>query len=165
MCLLTFIPGGVQPELDALSCGADVNPDGHGWAIVAGQRLLVGHGMNPAETIASFAEARGRHPDGPALFHSRYATAGRVNVDNCHPFAVGGDPRTVLAHNGVLPASVQPSRGERRSDTRIAAEDFLPRFGSLRSRAARLRFEKWMTLRNKIVILTVDGPCPLILDT
>jgi hypothetical protein len=156
MCLLTFIPGGIQPDLDALSCGTEINPDGHGWAIVTGSRLLVGHSMNPVEAIDAFAEARGRHPDGPALFHSRYATAGRVDVDNCHPFVVGGDPRTVLAHNGVLPGVVQPGAGEWRCDTRIAAEEFLPRFGSLRSRAARLRFERWMTPRNKIVILTVD---------
>src|SRR5262249_475168 len=77
-------------------------------------------------------------------------------IDNCHPFPVGGDPRTVLAHNGILPRGVQPHGGDPRSDTRIAAEAFIPAFGSLRSRRTRLRLQRWMTPHNKMVLLTVD---------
>jgi glutamine amidotransferase len=61
-----------------------------------------------------------------------------------------------VAHNGVLPGVVRPGKGDARSDTRIAAEDFLPAFGSLRTRRARARLERWMTPDNKMVILTVD---------
>jgi glutamine amidotransferase len=90
------------------------------------------------------------------MFHSRLGTHGGCGPDNCHPFPVGGDERTVLAHNGILPAMVRPGKGDRRSDTRIAAEDFLPAFGPLRLRRTRLRLERWMTPHNKMVILTVD---------
>src|SRR5262249_40587040 len=78
------------------------------------------------------------------------------HLDNCHPFIVGGDSRTVLAHNGILPTTVQPGRGDKRSDTRIAAEDFIPAFGSLRHRRTRLALARWMSPDNKMVILTVD---------
>jgi hypothetical protein len=159
MCLLTFLPAGVMPDTEALRIGAEVNNDGHGFAIVGGPRLdelIVHRGMNPQAVIDTFTAARSAHPAGPALFHSRFATHGKTNLDNCHPFAVGGDSRTVLAHNGVLPAVVQPRKRDRRSDTRIAAEDFIPAFGSLRARRTRLKLARWMSLDNKMVILTVD---------
>ncbi|GIJ49376.1 hypothetical protein Val02_62620 [Virgisporangium aliadipatigenens] len=156
MCLLTFYPDGVLPDIAALHNGAAGNPDGHGFAIVADNELIVQRGMDAEDMILAFDDARRRHPDGPALFHSRYTTHGRTAVDNCHPFPVAGDGRTVLAHNGVLPANVQPGKGDLRSDTRIAAEDYLQGFGSLRLRRTRQRLEKWMTPHNKMVILTVD---------
>ncbi|MGI5213337.1 class II glutamine amidotransferase [Plantactinospora sp. CA-290183] len=157
MCLLTFFPAGVLPETSALINGTYTNGDGHGFAIVAENQILVRHGMDGEAMVDAFAAARQEHPDGPALFHSRITTAGRTNVDNCHPFQVGGDRRTVLAHNGVLPHNVQPAMGDSRSDTRITAEDFLPRqIGSLHLRRNRLLFERWMTPHNKMVILTVN---------
>jgi predicted glutamine amidotransferase len=159
MCLLTFLPAGIQPDIAALTIGAQANDDGHGFAIVAGPRLdqlIVDRGMNPKAVIDAFTAARAAHPHGPALFHSRFTTHGTTNLDNCHPFAVGGDSRTVLAHNGVLPPVVQPRKGDRRSDTRIAAEDYIPTLGSLRHRRTRLKLARWMSTDNKMVILTVD---------
>ena len=157
MCLLTFLPTGIQPDTSALSNGADVNPDGHGFAIVTGEKIIVRHSLTAEPLIDAFAVARHDNPDGPALFHSRFSTHGAErDLANCHPFSLGGDPRTVLAHNGILPAMVRPTKGDPRSDTRIAAETFLPAFGSLRLRRNRLRLERWMTPANKIVILTVD---------
>jgi glutamine amidotransferase len=157
MCLLTFVPAGVAPDTGALLNGAMFNNDGHGFAIVAGGQLIVHRGMRAEAVIEAFAAARGQHPDGPALFHSRFRTHGKACADNCQPFPIGGDGRTVLAHNGVLPAVVQPAKGDPRSDTRIAADEFIPAaFGSLRTRRIRLRLKRWMTPYNKVVILTVD---------
>ncbi|MGV9678835.1 class II glutamine amidotransferase [Nocardia sp. NPDC003482] len=157
MCILTFYRPGITPDLDALAAGAFANPDGHGYALVADDRILVGHGLDPREVITEFVSARAAFPDSFALFHSRLATHGTVTTDNCHPFYVGGDKRTVLAHNGILPKNVQPAKDDPRSDTRIAAEDFLPRqpFGSLDSWAGRDGLERWMG-SDKMVLLTVD---------
>lgn len=154
MCLLTFLPAGVRPDLQALANGAVLNDDGHGFAIVTTTGLLVRRGMNADRLIDEFAAARTRHPDGDALFHSRLATAGRIDVANCHPYAVGGDQRTVLAHNGILPIRVR--RRDPRSDTKLAAEELIPSLGSLRHRRTRRRLQQWMGPANKIVILTVD---------
>lgn len=156
MCLLTYLPPGVMPDLDALYNGAYLNDDGHGFAVIADRQIIAQRGLDAADMIALFDAVRREHPHGPALFHSRFATHGDRSVGNCHPFAVGGDERTVLAHNGILPDAVQPAKGDPRSDTRITAEEFLPRFGSLRHRRARLRLQRWMTRDNKMVILTVD---------
>jgi predicted glutamine amidotransferase len=156
MCLLTFFPAGIKPDTTALTHGTLFNNDGHGFAIVTKDRIIVERGMDADSLIEAFAQWRNRHPDGPALFHSRFGTHGANDLDNCHPFAVGGDSRTVMAHNGILPEVVQPAKQDPRSDTRIAAEDFLPTFGSLRWRHTRVRLERWMTPHNKVVLLTVD---------
>src|SRR5919197_328019 len=119
--------------------------------------ILPGPPGIPADLMIEPSPApRHAHPHGPALFHSRFGTHGKRTIDNCHPFPIGGDNRTVMAHNGILPAVVQPAKGDPRCDTRIAAEDFLPLLGPLRARRTRLRLQQWMTPRNKIVILTVD---------
>ncbi|WP_406274545.1 hypothetical protein OH799_01385 [Nocardia sp. NBC_00881] len=157
MCILTFIKPGISPDLDALRSGALANPHGHGYAVLTDTGITVGRGLDATAVISEFAEAREQHPDGPALFHSRLATHGLRTVDNCHPFLVGDDERTVLAHNGILPANVHPGPGDLRSDTRIAAEDYLPTrpFGSLDSWAGRERLERWLH-SDKMVLLTLD---------
>ncbi|WP_067903730.1 class II glutamine amidotransferase [Nocardia vaccinii] len=157
MCLLTFLPGGVVPDLPALAVGASVNRDGHGWAVHAGTRIITGHGMNADQVIAEFARARNEYPDGPAVFHSRWATRGAISIGNCHPFSLGGDERTWLAHNGTLPQRVHPGPYDPRSDTRIAAEDYLPAqpFGSIDTRRGFRGLESWLG-RSKLVLLTLD---------
>lgn len=156
MCLLTYYPDGVMPDASMLQDAAEVNPDGHGFAIVTPSGLLIERGMDAVEMIHAFVEMRDVFPERPALFHSRWASHGSIGLDNCHPFEIGGDPRTVVAHNGVLPAWTHPSKGDARSDTRIAAEDCLPAFGSLDSEPVMRGLAGWMGPHNKIVILTVD---------
>ncbi|MFD2422674.1 hypothetical protein [Amycolatopsis pigmentata] len=158
MCLLTFYPEGILLETGALMNGAEFNNDGHGFAIVTQHHIIVWHCMDARLAVDTFARTRTKYPDGPAIFHSRFGTHGSVGLRNCHPFRVGGDARTVLAHNGILPSSVQPAKGDTRCDTRIAAEDFLPGspFGSLGSRRNRERLARWLGPSNKLVVLTID---------
>lgn len=181
MCLLTYFPAGVLPDADALRCGAQCNNDGHGFGIVVpGQdEILVFKSMNPAEAIDEFVRLRTQYPDGPALFHSRLTTHGNTSVDNCHPFVVNGDPRTVVAHNGILPHDAHPKKigttvinkvgkdnvpyqvitgvYDDRSDTRILADDLLmTRWSNLDSRHARKRLTRWLGRSNKILVLTTD---------
>lgn len=155
MCLLTYFPAGIEPNTDLLYNGTITNRDGHGFAIVAGKRLIVRHGMNAADTIDRFAKLRHKHPSGPALFHSRFGTGGKFSSANCHPFRVGGDRRTVVAHNGVsLNPVIKP---DHRCDTRIAAEEYLPSaFGHLSKPTSRIKLAKWIGPHNKLVILTVN---------
>lgn len=158
MCLLTFYPPYVLPDIEALNNGADINCDGHGFGIVTGKRITVRHGMDGEHMVAEFTRIREKYPEGPALFHSRLGTHGKITKGNCHPFRVGGDPRTILAHNGILPAEMRPRTGDKRSDTRILAEDVLPLepWGPLGSRRGRDRLGQWIGTGNKLVILTVD---------
>jgi hypothetical protein len=155
MCMLTYLPEGVLPDTEALANGALTNNDGHGFAIVAGNRLIMGRGMDSEVVIAHFVRLRSTHRRGPALFHSRFSTGGTVSKFNCHPFRIGGDRRTVLAHNGVFPDLARPGPGDKRSDTHILAEDLL-RGIDLGNAAVRTLLQDWMGSRNKVVLLTVN---------
>jgi glutamine amidotransferase len=151
--MLSFFPEGVMPQESHIANGAELNPDGHGFAIVTKQRtLMIQKSMDPDALIAQFMKARRDNLEGPALFHSRIATSGRVDITGCHPFRVGQDNRTVLAHNGILFNPRDPER----SDTRIFAEDMLPRMGSLDKGKKRRAIEKFVGRGNKILVLTVN---------
>jgi predicted glutamine amidotransferase len=181
MCLLTYLPPNVQPDAVALLTGARANSDGHGYAIVVPgeDAVRIGKSMDAATLVAEFVALRAQYPDGPALFHSRLTTHGATDVDNCHPFVVNGDPRTVVAHNGILCAEAHPkpigtqkvtkftkAGGEYevtqmiyddRSDTRILADDLLmSRWPTLDSRHTRKRLTRWLGRNNKILVLTTD---------
>ncbi|MGH3630680.1 MAG: hypothetical protein ACRDR6_15400 [Pseudonocardiaceae bacterium] len=157
MCMLTYFPAGKLPDVEALHNGAEFNRDGHGFAIVSGHRIIVQRGMDFDTVVKKFTGLRATYPDGRALFHSRFGTHGTRRKSNCHPFRVGGDPRTVVAHNGILPKVTQPTDGDRRSDTRIAAEEWfsLQSFADLDSLHTRHRLGQWITRANKLVFLTV----------
>lgn len=159
MCLLTFLPPGVQPDLDALYNGANVNNDGHGYAIIIPSnppQLLVRRSQNFEQLVAQFSHERYLYPDGPALFHSRWGTGGANTKFNCHPFYLGGDKQTIVAHNGVLPTAMQPAKTDQRCDTRRAAEDIFTTFGDLSYFEARERLATAIGSNNKLVILTID---------
>lgn len=159
MCLLTYIAPHAQPDMALLENGAISNPDGHGWAILANESITVGHSMDMDVALTLFELARQHLPaDGPALFHSRIATAGNIDTYNCHPFYVNNDKRTVIAHNGILPRNAQPNRKDPRSDTHLFADVWLPkgRFGHFRSRNGRRRLSRWLGYGNKMAMLTVD---------
>jgi RNA polymerase-binding transcription factor DksA len=68
---------------------------------------------------------------------------------------VGGSPLTVVGHNGIMPARLQPLKGDPRSDTAIFAEHDLPGRNLDRERN-RNRLAKFLGRGNKIVVLTVD---------
>lgn len=124
MCLLTVMQPYSTPTREQLVQAACNNPHGFGYAIMFGDRIVTGRGMDAEEIIDRFLAIRERCPDTWAMFHHRYTTHGDTNKSNCHPFRVGGDEQIVLAHNGIIPINLP--KGERRSDTRVFAEDELP---------------------------------------
>ncbi len=156
MCILSYLPAEVKPDADGLFNGGMNNPDGHGWAIVAGNQILVGKSLKLADALDEFVEVRERHLEGPALFHSRWMTHGKVNVANVHPFDVAGSARTVVAHNGIFRKAAHPEAGDPRSDSRKFADEILHRqFRRLDRPGVRNALRQWCGT-NKLVILTVD---------
>lgn len=156
MCLLVVCSPDSTPKKKDLECGSCNNPHGFGYAIVAGDKIIVGKGMSAKKVIKEFLAVRKEHPKGYAMFHARYATHGVKNEDNCHPFKVGGDARTYLAHNGILSVDIHAT--DRRSDTRVFAEDTLPSMGgvsALDDDNVWKILSSWAT-GNKIAVLTVD---------
>lgn len=158
MCMLCVVPPNVIPSRDKLENSALNNPHGFGFAIVipSEKRIHAERTMNADTSINRFLEMRARHPEGYAMWHARFATHGTTTVENCHPFRVGGDRKTYLAHNGILPV-IEP-QGDTRSDTRIFAEDLLPAIGGVASldNEQIVNLIEDFTTGSKVAVLTVD---------
>jgi len=158
MCMLCVIPPDTIPSRDKLENSALNNPHGFGYAIAVPKenRIHTFRTMNADECINKFYEDRAKYADGYAIWHARYATHGSTTLDNCHPFQVGKDEQTYLAHNGILSVIENPK--EQRSDTRIFAEDLLPSIGGVSSLD---NHQVWnmledFTTGSKVAVLTVN---------
>lgn len=156
MCLLVVSSPNSTPrkkDLDNASCN---NPHGFGYAVIAGNKIITGKGMSAKKVIKEFLEVRKKYPNSYAMYHARFATHGVKNDENCHPFKVGGSDLTYLAHNGILDVHIEPT--DKRSDTRIFAEDILPSMGGITALDNPNLYgmiEKW-SVGSKIAIFTLD---------
>ncbi len=153
MCLLCVLPPGITPDPGELELAAANNPDGFGYAIITARgNLLIRRGMDADHIISAFLKDRKKH-QGPAIWHSRIGTSGTKGLPNCHPFIVGRDHRTVLAHNGIL---FRPPKEEPRSDTNIFAAEVMPvHYRTVDRPAVRLRLERQLG-SNKLALLTTN---------
>ena len=156
MCLLTLTTPYGTPDYVNLYNASISNGDGFGFAIVADDELLVVRSMEIDWILDKYEQAVRSYPESPSLFHLRLATHGLVDTSNCHPFYVGKDKHTVMAHNGILPIDVP--KNDPRSDTRIYAEERLPNYGMrpFTSRKTRHKLRKAIGSYNKIAMLTTD---------
>lgn len=155
MCLLCVIEPGVTPTRQQLENAADSNPHGYGYAFMTASKIITGRGMNADEMIDRFLRLRSGMPDAWAMFHARYTTHGDTSKSNCHPFRVEGNENIVLGHNGILPIDVP--RGDKRSDTRIFAEEYLPDLGVevLDDAEWRDYLEQWIG-GSKVAVFSID---------
>jgi hypothetical protein len=156
MCLLVVCSPESTPRKKDLENASCSNPHGFGYAIIAGDKIISNRGMSSKKLIAEFLAVRKEYPNSYAMFHARYATHGVKNDENCHPFKVGGRSDTYLAHNGILDIDIHAT--DRRSDTRVFAEDTLPMIGgapALDDDNVWKILSKW-SLGSKIAILTLD---------
>ncbi len=153
MCLLTFMSEYTTADITDLTTGASSNPDGFGFAVHAGKKIIHSSGLNFDKVLDDFLKVRAKH-SGPALFHSRITTHGGTSLENCHPFQVGRDELTIVAHNGMLP--IEAKNGK--SDTRIFAEEMLPQMGGasiLNSKKMRKKLSKFAK-GSKLVFLSAN---------
>lgn len=158
MCMLCVANPGVIPDRDKLENSALNNPHGFGFAIVVPneKRIIVERTMDPDKSINRFLKLRKKYLDGYAMWHARYATHGSKIVANCHPFKVGKDEQTYLAHNGII--DIPMDEKEDRSDTRVFAEDFLPALGGVKALDNDLIWDmaQRYTKGSKVAVLTVN---------
>jgi hypothetical protein len=156
MCLLLVASPGSTPKKKDLECASCNNPHGFGFAVITPDGIVTGRGMSAKKVIQRFLEVRRQFPDSYAMFHARYATHGVKNEENCHPFKVGGRDDTYLAHNGILDLKIP--NGDKRSDTRLFAEDILPMIGGVKALDddnINDMVSRW-SRGSKIVIFTLD---------
>jgi len=156
MCLLVVCKPNAIPKREELTEGACANPHGFGFAIVADGKVIRYRTMSAKKAVSKFLELREQYPSGYAIWHARYATHGVKNEDNCHPYQVGDDTNSFLAHNGVLDTFI--SKTDKRSDTRVFAEDTLPKLGgvlALEDENIYRMIEGWAS-GSKIAVLTTN---------
>ena len=156
MCLLAVCEPGSTPKRKDLECASCNNPHGFGYAVIANGEIITGRGMSAKKVISEFLSVRKQYPQSYAMFHARFATHGVKNEENCHPFQVGSSTQTYLAHNGILDVEIHAT--DRRSDTRVFAEDVLPAMGGVSAldddNVWRI-LSKW-AMGSKIAVLTLD---------
>ena len=156
MCLLVVCKPNAVPKREELTEGACSNPHGYGFAMIVDGKIFRYRTMSARKAVTKFLHMRKQYPKGYAIWHARYATHGVKNEDNCHPFQVGDDVDTVLAHNGVLDTFI--GKDDKRSDTRIFAEDTLPKLGGVRALEDENLYrmiEGWAS-GSKIAVLTAN---------
>lgn len=105
MCVIISREPQVLIPHDKLSSAAIVNPDGFGFSIIDRGKIETIHmfevgGNKATDIIKAFDDAK----DHQCYMHLRYTTAGKSNIDNCHPFqSFKGDGYEVqFMHNGTL---------------------------------------------------------------
>jgi len=158
MCILVVADPGTIPTREELVMGSVSNPHGFGFAIVTNDgELVVNRSMEADALIDEFLELREANMEGTAIFHARYASQGSIDIDNCHPFYLGDDKQSVLAHNGNFCNDLQP-KGDDRSDTRWFAEDVIPSLGGITALDNPYLYEmisEWSG-SNRVAFLTVN---------
>jgi glutamine amidotransferase len=155
MCLLCYFEPNAEIEIRDLENACYSNPDGFGFSILKPTgEIITEKSMNHSGLIDQFLEMRKSNPNSHSIFHARIATAGAVDLENCHPFNITG-LNAVIGHNGHLP--VQIEKNDSRSDSRIFAESILPnRISAVDSFKGIQKLEKWAG-SSKLVILNGDS--------
>lgn len=98
MCLLIFKPAGIEIPRRELRLAHQANPDGAGIAYATGRKTVIRKSAKWDDSHVAKELAALR--DAPTIVHFRFATHGKVNYGNAHPFAL---PRKwAAAHNGVI---------------------------------------------------------------
>lgn len=96
MCLIIASPEGSAVSPDILETAYDNNPDGWGVMFARNGAVTVRRGLTLSKLKLAYQEAA----EHPHVVHTRWATHGAVNTNNCHPFRI--NRRLFMAHNGVL---------------------------------------------------------------
>jgi hypothetical protein len=107
MCVIIVREPNIQIPFDKLSAACTVNPDGWGLAVPDRGKIEIikeynPKGNSPDEIMKRLEDAK----DQRISLHLRYATHGKKDIDNTHPFLVTtkerSDHEIHLMHNGVL---------------------------------------------------------------
>lgn len=109
MCLIIASPSGDRPDMDHVISGWSDNPDSWGLMRTSKGRVAVRKGMCTESLIAAISEIDGS----PWAIHFRWATHGKKDLSNAHPFKLRND--LYMMHNGII--NIDTSSDDRRSDT------------------------------------------------
>jgi hypothetical protein len=116
MCLIIHKPADIEIPSWVIESAHESNSDGVG--IMSEGSALKWRHLEPETIIKKVAE----YTDKNMAIHFRYATHGKVNKSNAHPFRLKN--KGYLMHNGVLSAYAPKDRKSNKSDTRNFVDTF-----------------------------------------
>jgi len=124
MCIIIYKKSGTEVKDEWLKNSAKSNADGFGLSYMDGDKLTIYRSMSYKKFKKTFRRLESSHPESDFILHFRKNTVGSSNVENCHPFMADGK---AVFHNGTISPCVpfKTDTREKRSDTRIFAEDVL----------------------------------------
>lgn len=122
MCIILYAESGKTIKDEWLDNSAKSNPDGFGLSYSSGDKVEIYKTMKYNKFKKKYRELESNFPHADFVLHFRKSTAGKTNVDNCHPFKVGDK---AVFHNGVITKCDPPKDDKIRSDTRIFCDDIL----------------------------------------
>ncbi len=154
MCMAIFKPADKLLTKRAAKNSFDGNKHGAGYAYAKDGKLVVEKGFF---SFAKFWKAFNAIQKGnPCLVHFRWATHGKIDAANCHPFIVTNG--VAMVHNGIF----SDFGGTKRSDTAEFTKCVLtPMFKSApdawKLPAYQYMLEKTVGVGNKVIILNALG--------
>lgn len=154
MCLAVLRMPGKSIPVDYLQRAARQNQDGFGWARPDEDTYIgfkVFKTMDYDDFIKSYAQDVALNPNSKYVLHLRMATAGAVDLDNCHPFVLKD---SIVAHNGVLGLVDETNSGL--SDTAIFVNEISEMsMKDIKKEAKALG--SWAGHYNKFIVLGKDN--------
>jgi len=110
MCLIVFKPAGIPWDNTAITHAFDNNPDGAGLMFPKGGKVQIERAFWTTDMLFEYL-GENDLTDRDVVLHFRWATHGKVDITNCHPYPIQAKPSTLhslttplgMAHNGVIP--------------------------------------------------------------
>ena len=123
MCIIMYKEPGKAIKDEWMDNSAESNADGFGLSYVHPDYGVTTYKTMDYENFKKeFRRLEARHSESSFVLHFRKTTDGATDVDNCHPFEVGG---LAVFHNGMITACKPADKDDKRSDTRIFCEEVL----------------------------------------
>jgi hypothetical protein len=148
MCLIITSQNGSKPIMEDILSGWKSNP--HSWGIMTtrGRSIKTSKGFDTASLIREVDLLGGS----PWAIHFRYATHGRVDAINAHPFKLRKN--LYMMHNGII--NIDTSSDETKSDTWHYAQ-YLKDYGITSDNIDLLGVGEEVGPGNKVVFMDSHG--------
>lgn len=158
MCNYIILEKNKTVNKEVLERCFERNPSGCGFAASIDNKLIIRKGFFDFEQLwQEFSQVQGKYA---CMIHFRFASAGVIDQDNCHPFRI--DKNHAMVHNGTLYDFISSDENETLSDTglfnKFVLKPMFKHWGNFhKSKIGRYFLEKSMDNRSKMVIMNNKG--------
>lgn len=162
MCIIIYQPCGEEVKKTVLKKCWNSNRDGAGFMFCHDRKVVIRKGFFDFDAFykAYRYELKHRAKKSHVVIHLRYATHGKVDKANCHPFRINNS--AAFVHNGVI-KNLDVPKSSIDSDTRIFNRDVLKNLPKKWwENESVLELLSGYIGKSKIVVMSKDGAVTLI---